>query len=89
VYRGINDFKNGYQPQNNIVKNDGYLVTDSQGILSGLRNNFSWQLNVRVVGDVRQTEIRTAESFEPESSSFEDEVAIEKLKREQQQKFKI
>jgi len=36
---------------------------------------------VRVVNDVRQTEIRTTEPLVPESSSFQGEVAIEKLKR--------
>jgi hypothetical protein len=81
LYRGINDFKKGYQPQNNIVKNDGYLVRDSHSILSGLRNHLSWLQNVCVVNDVKQTEIRTAEPLVPESSSFEVEVAIEKLKR--------
>jgi len=37
-------------------------------------------LNVHGVNDVRQTEIHTAEPLVPESSSFEVEIAIEKLK---------
>jgi hypothetical protein len=38
-------------------------------------------LNVHGVKDVRQTEIHTAESLVPEPSSYEVEIAIEKLKR--------
>jgi len=38
-------------------------------------------LNVHGVNDVRQTEIRTAEPLVPEPSTFEVEMATEKLKR--------
>jgi hypothetical protein len=38
-------------------------------------------LNVYGVNDVRQTKVHTAEPLVPERSSFEVEVAIEKLKR--------
>jgi hypothetical protein len=38
-------------------------------------------LNVHDVNDVRQREIHTAEPLVPEPSAFEDEMAIEKLKR--------
>jgi hypothetical protein len=51
----------------------GDLVTDSQSILARWRNHG--------VDDVRQTEIHTAESLVPEPSAFEDEMAIEKLKK--------
>ena len=35
LYRGINDFKKGYQPRTNIVKdNRGDLVADSHSILA-------------------------------------------------------
>ena len=34
LYRGINDFKKGYQPRCNIVKNEkGDLVADSHSIV--------------------------------------------------------
>jgi hypothetical protein len=36
--------------------------------------------NVHGVGDVRQTEINSAEPLLPEPSAFEVELAIEKLK---------
>ena len=40
--RGINDFKKGYQPRYNIVKDEkGDLVADSHSILARLRNHFS------------------------------------------------
>ena len=34
LYRGISDFKKGYQPRTDIVKEKGDLVTDSQSILA-------------------------------------------------------
>ena len=42
LYRGINDFKKGYQPRCNIVKDEkGDLVADSHGIMARWRNYFS------------------------------------------------
>jgi len=47
LYRGISDFKKGYQPRTNIVKDDKIdLVADSQSILAWWRNYFSQLLNV-------------------------------------------
>jgi len=81
LYQGIIDFKKGYQPRTNIVKDKkGDLVTDSHSILARWRNYFSQLLNVRLISDVRQTEIHTAEPLVPELSAFEVEMAIEKLK---------
>jgi hypothetical protein len=35
LYRGINDFKKGYQPRTNVVKDEkGDLVADSHSILT-------------------------------------------------------
>ena len=66
----MNDFKKGYQPRTNIVKDEkGDLFTDSH------------LLNVHGVNDVTQTEIHTAQPIVPELSAFEVEMAIEKLKR--------
>ena len=57
LYRGISDFKKGYQPRTNIVKGDtGDLVTGSYSILARWRDYFSQLLNVQGVHDVRQTE---------------------------------
>jgi hypothetical protein len=81
LYRGINDFKKGYQPRTNIVKDEqGDLVVDSHGILARWRNYFFQILNVDGVNDVRQAEIHTAELLVPEPSVSEIELAIEKLK---------
>ena len=44
------------------------------------KNYFSQLLNVHGAKDVRQEEIHTAEPLVPEPSSFEVELAIEKLK---------
>ena len=81
MYRCINDFKKGYQPRTNIVKDDkGDLVADSHSIFARWRNCFAQILNVYGVNDVRQKEVHTAEPLVPEPSAFEVVLAIEKLK---------
>jgi len=48
LYRGIKDFKKGYQPRTNVVKDKkGDLVTYLHSILAKWRNHFSQLLNVR------------------------------------------
>jgi hypothetical protein len=60
LYRGINEFKKGYQPRTNMVKENGDLA-DSHSILNRWKNYFCQLLNVHGVNDVRQTKIHTAE----------------------------
>jgi hypothetical protein len=49
LYRGNNDFKKGYQPGNNIAKDEkGDLLKASHSILVRWRNHFSQLLNVSV-----------------------------------------
>ena len=80
MYSDISDFKKGYQPRTNIVKDEkGDLVTDSYSIVTRWRNHFSQLWNAHWVNDVRQTQIHTAETLVPEPSAFEVELAIEKL----------
>jgi len=53
LYRGINDFKEGYQPRCNIVKDEkGDLVADFHSIVARRRNYFSQLFNVHGVKDV-------------------------------------
>ena len=81
LYRGISDFKKGYQPRTNIVKDEtGDLVTGSYSILARWRDYFSQLLNVHGVHDIRQTETHIAETLVPEQNVFEFDLAIEKLK---------
>jgi hypothetical protein len=81
LYRGINDFKRGYQPRTNVVKDEkGELVADSHSILARWRHHFSQLLNIHGVNDVKQTEVHTAGPLVPEPSAFEVEMAIGKLK---------
>jgi hypothetical protein len=62
------------------------LVADCNSILGRWRNHFSLLLNVlRGVNDVRETEIHTAEPLWPETSAFEVELAIGKLKSHKSQ----
>jgi len=58
LYRGINDFKKGYQPRTIIVKDEkGELIADPHSILTRWRNNFSQLLNIQEGG--RNTHSRT------------------------------
>jgi hypothetical protein len=56
------------------------LVADSHSILVGWRKHFSQQLNIQGVNDVRQIEIPTAGPLVPETSAFEVELDVEKIK---------
>jgi len=50
LYRGINDFKKGYQPGCNIVKDEkGELVADSHIIVASWRKYFSQLYNVHTL----------------------------------------
>jgi len=81
LYRDISDFKKGYQPRINVVKDErDDLVTDSHSILARWRNHFCQVLNVHVENYVKQTEIHTTEPLVSELSAFEVELAIEELK---------
>jgi hypothetical protein len=67
LYRGINEFKKGYQPRTNLVEDErGDLLADPHKILNRWKNYFCQLLNVRGAGGVRQTEMQTAETFVPE-----------------------
>jgi len=80
LYRGINDFKKGYQPRCNIVKDEkGDLVAEFHSIVGRWRNYFSQLFKVHGVKEVGQAEIHTAEPLVPEPSAFEVELAIGKL----------
>jgi hypothetical protein len=77
LYRGISDFKKGYQPRTNIVRDEkGDLITYCHFIFARWREQFSQLLNAHRISDVRQTEIHTEESLDPEPSAFDFEMAI-------------
>jgi len=58
LYRGMNDFKKGYQHRTNVVKDKkGDLVTDPHSILARCGNRFFQLLDVHGVNGVRQREI--------------------------------
>jgi hypothetical protein len=82
LYRGINEFKKGYQPRTNLVKEEkGDQLADPHKILNRWKNYFCQLLNVHGAGGVRQTETHTAEPFVPQPRASEVEVAIGELKR--------
>jgi hypothetical protein len=79
---GINEFKRGYQPRSNLLKDvNGDLLADSHNIMNRKKNYFFQLLNVHRVNDVRQIEIHTTELLAPEHSPYEFQMAIVKLKK--------
>jgi hypothetical protein len=55
LYRGINEFKRGYHPRSNLVKDEnGDLLADSNTIINRWKSYFSQLLSVCNVSDVRQ-----------------------------------
>jgi hypothetical protein len=80
LYRGIKEFKKGYQPRINIIKDEnGNLLADPQSVLNRWKNFFHQVLNIQEVHDVRQMDIHTTEPLMPEPSLVEVEIAIGKL----------
>jgi hypothetical protein len=78
LYTGINKFKEGYQPRNNIIKvENGNLIADFHSILNMWKNFFRQVLNVHGIHNVRQTDIVP---LVPQPSLDEVEIAIGKLK---------
>jgi hypothetical protein len=56
--RGINEFKKGYQPRSNLLKDENSdLLADCCNILNRGKNYFSQLLNAHRVSDVRQIKI--------------------------------
>jgi hypothetical protein len=81
LYRGINEFKKGYRPRINIIKDEnGSLLADPQSVLNRWKNLFNQVLNIHGVHDIRQMDIHTAKPLVPEPSLVEVEIVIGKLK---------
>jgi hypothetical protein len=75
LYKGINEFKRGFQPRNNLVKGkNGDLLADSHNILNKWKN-YSQLLNVHSVSDVGQIKVHMAEPLVPGPSHLEVELA--------------
>jgi hypothetical protein len=79
--RGINEFKRGYQPRSNLVKDENDdLLADSHNILNRWKGNFSHFFNVHRIISVRQIEIQTADPLITDLNIFELKIAIGNLK---------
>ncbi|KAJ4425705.1 hypothetical protein ANN_27901 [Periplaneta americana] len=83
LYKGIKEFKNGYQARVNVIKDEnGDLLADSHSILNRWKNYFGQLLNVHRPNrnDRDEIQMQTAEPFIPEPTLSELEIAIENLK---------
>jgi hypothetical protein len=57
LHRGKNEFRRGYQPRNNFVKNEnGDLLADTNANVNRLKSYFSQLMKVHNVNNVRQRE---------------------------------
>ena len=82
IYKGINEFKKGYQPRTYVIKkNDGSILADTTSILSIWEQFFSNLLNVNQSTSHGGSEVYTAEPDIPEPSLIGVEHAIEDLKK--------
>jgi hypothetical protein len=80
--RAYMNFKRGYQPRTNVVKDErGDLLADPQKMLNRWKNYFCQLLNEHGADGVRQTEMHTAVTFVPGPSASEVGVAVGKLRR--------
>jgi hypothetical protein len=78
-YMGINEFKNGYQPRTNLVKDErGDLLADPHKILNTWKNYFGQLLNVHTAGGVRQTEMHTVNPSVPKPHVSEADITTGK-----------
>jgi hypothetical protein len=78
----ICDFKKGYRPRTNIVKDEkGDLAIDLYTIVARWRKYFFQLLVLNRVNDVGQTEIHSSKPKVPEPSVFRVEMAAENLNR--------
>ena len=58
LYKGIKDFKKGYQARVNVIKNENEeLLADSNSILNRWKDFFSQLLNVHKDNEMREIEI--------------------------------
>jgi hypothetical protein len=81
LHRTIHEFKRGYQPRNNLVKDEnGDLLADPHSILNRWKNYDSQLPNVCNISDVRQIEVHTVEQLVHAPRPLEVEIAIAKLK---------
>jgi hypothetical protein len=82
LYSGIKEFKEGYQPRINIIKDEnGNLIADPQSVWNRWKIFFNQVINMYGIHDVRQMDIHTAEPLVPEPSLVVLEIATGKLKR--------
>jgi hypothetical protein len=85
VFRNVTEFKKGYQPRANLVKDErGDLLADPRKILNRENNHLCQLLLVGGMGDVMQTEMLTAEPSASEVEGLLLEIWKDKLPSSQQ-----
>jgi hypothetical protein len=80
LFRGINNFRKGYQPRSNLLKDEKIEMLADSNIFNFWKT-FSQLLTVQGASDVRQIEIHTADPLVCDPILLVVEIAIAKLKR--------
>jgi len=81
LYRGINDFKKGYQPRSIKVNDEkGELVADTPHYYGDVEELFLPAIECYEDNDAWQAEIHILDPLVPKPSAFEFELAIGKLR---------
>jgi hypothetical protein len=81
LYRRINEYKGGYQPRSNLVKDENSdFLAYSHNNLNRWKNYFSQLSNVHRMSEVNHTEVHTSEPLVTDPSSLEVEIEIANLK---------
>ena len=82
MYKGINEFKKGYQPCAYVIKkDDGTIMAEAANMLSRSEQFYSNLLNVNQSTNHEGSEIYTVEPDIPKPSLVEVELTVEKLKK--------
>jgi hypothetical protein len=82
LWRDINASEKGYQPRNDILKDEkSDLVRGCQSTVARWRKHLCQLLNIHGLNNVRQAEMQTADTLVPEFIAFEVEMAIKEIQR--------
>ena len=89
LYKGIKDFKKGYQARVNVIKNQNEeMLADSNSILNRWKDYYSQLLNVQKNNDVEEIEIQTAEPLIPNPTLLEVGICNRKIEKVQVSKYR-
>jgi hypothetical protein len=82
IYKGINEFKMGYQSRAYVIKNDCTIMADTTSILSRWKKFYSNLLHVNQGINLEGSEIYTVEPTHPRAWSCRNRTDYRELKKQ-------